>query len=123
MTLAKQNLEHKNSATLQSEFHTLSALIGELQRLKNLLNAGQELVLRWVPQDGELHGEVKGTNMLIYDKDVGTALATLRHEFLDYVICQAIEPYKKVTNKLIELLNEEAYAKKEKLVELLSKTL
>ena len=123
MTLKKQKLKHKISSTLQSDFQTLAALFEELQRLKNVLGTGQELVLSWTPQDGKLHGEVKGTDVFIYDKDEETALATLRHEFLDYIICQAIEPYKKVTNKLIELLNEEAYAKKEKLVELLSKTL
>jgi hypothetical protein len=48
-------------------------------------------------------------------------LETLRHEFLDYAISRVIEPYKQVTNKLITLINEEAYKRKERLVESLCK--
>lgn len=36
---------------------------------------------------------------------------------MDYAISKVIEPYKNVTNKLIMLINEQAYRKKEKLIE------
>jgi len=117
MTSKKQESRRGNSVTLQSDPQMRSMLIKELQRLKNRLNAGHELVLKWVPQNGELHGEVKGTTLFIYDQDGASALATLRHEFLDYVICQAIEPYRKVANKLMSIINEQCYETKEELIE------
>ncbi|MBS7654977.1 hypothetical protein KEJ50_00505 [Candidatus Bathyarchaeota archaeon] len=49
------------------------------------------------------------------------ALEALKHEFLDYAISKAIEPYKEVANKLITLINEEAYKRKEKLIKTLTK--
>lgn len=42
------------------------------------------------------------------------------HEFFDYAVCQVIEPFKSIANKLISVMNEEAYRKKEKLIERLS---
>jgi hypothetical protein len=89
--------------------------------LKQKLNLGYELQVRWVPNgDNRLSGEVKGDCIYIYDEDEVEALETLRHEFLDYAISNIIEPYKQVTNKLIALINEIAYKRKEKLVEALS---
>lgn len=65
----------------------------------------------------KLSGEVKGEFIYVYDESEETALKTLKHEFLDYAISQVIEPYKEVTNKLISLMNEEAYRRKERLIE------
>jgi len=48
-------------------------------------------------------------------------LEILRHEFLDYEISRIIEPYREVTNKLISLINEDAYRRKERLIEALVK--
>lgn len=45
------------------------------------------------------------------------------HEFLDYCLSQAIEPYKEVTNRLISLINEDVYRRKERIVEALAKLL
>jgi hypothetical protein len=91
----------------------------ELESL-NHLNIGPKLKLKHLPnKNTKLHGEVKGDYLLVYDEDEKSALATLRHEFLDYAISKTIEPYEKIANKLIELLNEEAYLKKERLVEAL----
>jgi len=99
-------------------------LLDELERLKNTLNVGHELVLEWLPDKSKkICGEVKGNRVLVYDEDEQVALTTLRHEFVDYVMCQAIEPYRKVTNKLIELLNEEAYLRKEKLADALARAI
>jgi len=92
----------------------------ELERLKRLLRMGYELKVVWSPNNNSnLSGEVKGETIYVYEEELEKALETLRHEFLDYAISQVIQPYRDVTNKLIMLINEQAYGKKEKLVELL----
>ena len=74
-----------------------------------------ELKVVWLPDNNaNLSGEVKGETVLIYEEDIDKALETLRHEFLDYVISQVIEPHRQVANSLI--LNKIAYEKKEKLI-------
>jgi len=93
-----------------------------LECLKQTLNLGYELQVKWVPnRDGKLSGEVKNECIYIYEEKEDEALETLVHEFLDYALSKTIEPYKQVTNKLITLINEEAYKRKEKLTESLSK--
>jgi hypothetical protein len=92
----------------------------ELERLKKRFKVGYELKVVWSPNNsGNLAGEVKGETIYIYDESEKEALKTLRHEFLDYAISKLIEPYKNVTNKLIMLMNEEAYKHKEKFIEAL----
>ena len=46
-----------------------------------------------------------------------------RHEFLDYCLVQAIEPYKEIANSLIRMINDDVYRRKEKIVEALVKFL
>lgn len=91
----------------------------EFDQLKIALRLDNDLVLRWLPDSGrkDLSGEVKGRTVFIYDSDYGTALRTLRHELIDYLVSKAIEPYKEVANKLLLLLNEKAYRGKEDVVE------
>ncbi|MBS7613411.1 hypothetical protein KEJ48_04080 [Candidatus Bathyarchaeota archaeon] len=96
----------------------------ELERLKHKLKMGYELEVEWIPNNNsKLSGEVKGETIYIYEEDFDRALKTLRHEFLDYTISQIIEPYKKVANQLILLINEEAYRRKEKLIEALKNSI
>jgi len=96
----------------------------ELKKLQRLLNQGYELRVVWTPkQDSNLDGEVKGDTIYIYSSSFEGALKTLRHEFLDVIISGMIEPYKQVANSLIVLVNKQAYAKKEKLVEALANLL
>jgi len=97
-------------------------LTKELEFLKRRLNLGHELTLKWLPgeKDG-ICGEVKENVILIYEDNETKALETLKHEFLDYVISKAIEPYEKVANLLIKMVNDEGYARKERLVEVLKK--
>jgi hypothetical protein len=96
-------------------------LTKELEFLKRRLNLGHELTLKWLPgeKDG-ICGEVKENVILIYEDNETKALETLKHEFLDYIISKTIEPYEKIANKLIGLVNEDAYRRKEKLVEVLA---
>jgi hypothetical protein len=94
----------------------------ELEKLKRLLKMGYELKVVWLPNgNSSLSGEVKGETIFIYEEEPEKALETLKHEFLDYSISQVIEPYRRIANQLIMLLNEEAYKKKEELIEKLVK--
>lgn len=96
----------------------------ELERLKALLEIGYELEVVHLPDPtSRLAGEVKGSKIFIYEDDEKKAVEALRHEFLDYLVSQAIEPYRFVANGLIRMLNEIAYKKKEKVVEALLKLL
>ncbi|MGB9760492.1 MAG: hypothetical protein ACP5IT_11285 [Thermoproteota archaeon] len=96
----------------------------ELERLKSKTNFGFELHVVWLPNyDANLSGEVKGNTIYIYDDIEDNAIETLKHEFVDYLISEAIRPYKLFANKLVQLLNEEAYKRKEKVVEALERLL
>lgn len=99
-------------------------LEAELEQLKKFFEMGLELKVLWKPSaDGALLGEVKNNLICLYEEDGEKAVDTLRHEFLDYCVSQAIDPYRKVTNKLIAMINEEAYLRKERIVESLTKIL
>lgn len=99
-------------------------LESELERLKRFFGLGLELKVVWKPNsNGALLGEVKNNLIYVYEEDEEKAADTLRHEFLDYCLSQAIEPYKEVTNRLIRMINEDAYRKKERIVEALVKLL
>jgi hypothetical protein len=99
-------------------------LKAELERLKRLFGLGFELDLVWEPSpDKSLSGEVKNSSIYVYEADETKAVETLRHEFLDYCVSLAIEPYREVTNRLIRMMNDEAYKRKEKVVEALIKLL
>ena len=64
-----------------------------------------------------MDGEVKGNVICVYSQSLDEALKTLRHEFLDSLMSGVIEPYKQVANQLIALVNKQAYARKEKLID------
>ena len=114
---SRRRAGRNSNAGLDLEEKLQSALEG----LKQTLNMGYELTLKWVPNgDDKLSGEVKGDCIFVYGDTEKEALSTLRHEFLDYAISNVVEPYKQVTNKLIALINEEDYRRKERLVEKLS---
>lgn len=108
---------------MDSRGQTLRRLESEFGRLKNLLGLGYELKLKWLPKNvrnsrGKLiSGEVVGGTVYIYEEDGATAVATLQHEFVDYAVSLAVEPYKEMTNSLILMMSENAYKRKEKIVE------
>jgi hypothetical protein len=114
--LAPQTLRKKNDEKISVKLEL------ELEKLKEKTGFGYELSVAWLPgQDPELSGEVKNNTIYVYECNEEKALGTLRHEFIDYVVSQAIEPYKSVANRLIQFLNEEAYRRKERIVEALVK--
>jgi hypothetical protein len=97
-----------------------TVLEAELERLKHKLHMAYELKVIWIPNGSEkLSGEVRGETIFIYEKNEETAVKTLKHEMIDYAISKIIEPYREVTNRLISMINEDAYRRKEKLVEAL----
>ena len=56
------------------------------------------LCVRWVPDGGsKLSGEVREGVVYIYEESGAKVLQTLRHEFLDYLVNEAVWPYKEVS--------------------------
>jgi hypothetical protein len=95
-----------------------------LEKLEKLLSTNEKLRVVWVPDPTNcLSGEVKGRTIYVYETSKAQASAVLVHELIDYCVSQAIEPYKELTNSLIKIINGEAYKKKEKVVETISKLL
>jgi hypothetical protein len=108
----------------QPDNSTQTMLEKKLEILKRKLSLNDKLRVIWMPdQTNKLSGEIKGITIFIYEPNRSQASATLVHELVDYCVSQAIEPYKEVTNSLIKIINGEAYKKKEKVVETISKLL
>lgn len=96
----------------------MDRLESELERLKKVSGKGREMQLRWVPDaNSTKQGEVQGITVYIYSETINEAIKTLRHEFFDYLICKAVEPYQDMVNGLLAVLSERAYRKKEEIVE------
>ena len=96
----------------------LRQLEAELGSLKEKFQLGQELKLEWIPNKGPKSGEVIDATIRVYDADPVKALQTLRHEFIEYILTRdLVAPYKRLINKLITLLEEEMYIRKERLIE------
>lgn len=96
----------------------------ELQHLKNLLNLGHELEVKLLPghvkysHGRRISGEVlNGTTIYVYEEDKAKAIATLYHEYFDHLASELIIPYQELINLLISLFEDQAYRRKERLVE------
>jgi hypothetical protein len=90
----------------------------ELDWLRQVTGQGYDLTIKWVPDDtNKLSGEVRNGVIYLYEEDGTKAIKTLVHEFVDYLVSQTNEPYKVLANALIKVVNEDAYARKEKMVE------
>lgn len=101
--------------------HPQTRLEEELTRLQCKLKLGHELTARWVPGgSSKLSGEVRDETIFVYEEDEEAAIETLKHEVIDFAMGQIIEPYKEVTNRLISMVNEDAYRRKEKMVDTLA---
>lgn len=108
----------------------LQELNNELERLKRKANAGFELKVEWLPdhvkysrENKRLRGEVLGNTIFVYDSNLRSAKETLKHEFIEYMVEQAIEPYRRLVNSLLTNIERTAYESKEKVVKALSKLL
>ena len=120
--MVSQNInEGKAPITIQKVAYELEERLARLQQLSGL---GMDLKVVWKPDPKKaLYGEIKGNIIYIYEAILSKATDVLIHEFLDYCVSQAIEPYRMVTNKLINLVNEDAYREKERIVEALIRLL
>lgn len=102
----------------------MDRLEAELEHLKAVSGMGGELQVRWIPDiNSTKEGEVRGRTVYIYSVSIDEAIETLRHEFLDYLICKTVEPYQEMVNALLAVLSEKAYRKKEEVVESILKIL
>lgn len=95
----------------------------ELEGLKRRTGVGHELKVVWKPVESSLSGEVVNGILYVYERDKGLALMALRHEFIDYLVSRAVEPYRAVANRLVQLLNDICYKRKEEVVEALLRLL
>jgi hypothetical protein len=96
----------------------IKSLQGELDRLKTITGIKKELKIVWSPrQNGQKEGEVIGNTIYIYSTSTDMALQTLRHEFFDLIVSNAIRPYMNLVNALLSVIEESAYKNKEEAVE------
>lgn len=97
-------------------------LIKELDRLQRIIGNNRQFDVVWSPQNNsEIEGKVVGDTITIYSKNIADAIDTLQHEFIDYIISQAIKPYITLVNSLILIITKQAYETKENTVESLLK--
>lgn len=96
----------------------------EISRLIQQSGNGNDLDVEWVPRiDSAKEGEVVGKTIFVYSQDLTKAIETLRHEFVDYLVCKAVDPYQDLVNALLAVVSERAYRKKEEIVESILKML
>jgi hypothetical protein len=114
----------------KSSQKTVAAILkAELERLKLLTDSAYPLTVVWLPcKNPALSGKVENFTILIFEETPEEALNVLRHEFIDFVVSQAIRPYEQATvfyksmvNAVIEKLSANAYSEKELAIEELSK--
>ncbi|MDE1767147.1 MAG: hypothetical protein KGI27_12880 [Thaumarchaeota archaeon] len=96
----------------------------ELVRLIKQSGDDNGLDVAWIPRiDSSKEGEVVGKTIFVYSQDPVQAIETLRHEFVDYLVCKAMKPYQDMVNALLSVLSEKTYRKKEEVVESILKML
>ncbi|MGI0007135.1 MAG: hypothetical protein ACREAR_03970 [Nitrosotalea sp.] len=96
----------------------IKSLQDELDRLKSITGIKKDLKIIWSPrQSGQKEGEVIGSTIYIYSTSTDIALQTLRHEFFDLIVSNAIKPYMNLINAILSVIGESAYKNKEETVE------
>jgi|GEM_PF-1143163 broad specificity phosphatase PhoE len=87
-----------------------------LERMQKVLErlGMPSLQVVWMPDDNrQVHGEIKGTNIFIYDKTEEMCLQTFMHEVYEYRFKESTRLYRSLVNSLIEVIEKEIYARKE----------
>ena len=126
---ARQQSSDKNQR--DQDCSVVEALEAELQKLKRLTNFGQTLKVVWSPNGSrEFSGVVRDGVIYVYETEADKAIEVLKHEFMDFLVCQAIKPYEQIANHYTTLFNsivanwqDEAYSQKEKVVDALVRML
>jgi hypothetical protein len=99
-------------------------LKNELKALKRKAGIADDLEVIWAPNvDSKLSGEVKGKTIYIYESEEEKAVNTLIHEFIDFLVSRALEPYVSFANAMIKLLSDIAYRRKEETIETIARLL
>jgi len=90
----------------------------ELRKLeKSTCNHNKELEIIWIPKlDAKKEGEVIGNTIYIYSTRSQMALETLRHEFFDLIVSNAIKPYMSLVNALLSVIGEVVIRAKRRLL-------
>lgn len=113
----------KDKTELENEIRSvLLQLNEELDRLKGMICLGSELEVSWHPDEkSDIHGEVEGNLIRIYDSDGEEVIRTLRHEFIDHVITkELIDPFIKIINMQKRIIESMVYKSKERIVDYFS---
>lgn len=102
------------------------AVTEELQKYQRKTGFGSRFTVRVADpsENPVVEGEVAGDIITIYSRSKDHATKVLRHEFVDALIVEAIEPYKQLANlqraainAMLAQIQEGAYQEKEKIVE------
>jgi len=125
---SQASLKRRNRKNVIDKNTVESMLEKELDKLKKKANLGFELEVQCIPgfvkrskEGKELRGEVLGTKIFVYDSDFEETKETLLHEFVEYLIDQAVDPYRKLVNLLLDYLQDQAYFVKDRTVKALIK--
>jgi len=95
----------------------------EVDRLSRLLGLIEELKVKWIPGGrAGVSGEVVGSTVYLYSKDLSGALETLKHEVIEYFLVKHHEEdYITMINALVEVFNRVMRRRREDVVDRLSK--
>jgi len=105
---------------MKEKYSNQKKLLVEFDRLQKITGHMHNFDVAWSPQNNsQVEGKVEDNTITIYSENIKDALDTLQHEFVDYMISQAIKPYITLVNSLISILTKEAYETKERSVEAL----
>ena len=102
----------------------------ELKFLQNKFNKGYELTLKYLPgeiryneNNKPLAGEIINDMIIIYEAKEEKAIATLHHEFLEYLIIPLLKDSFYIISYQNKIITQLLLNKKEDIVEQLSNSL
>jgi len=110
-------------AVLSQRIAGLEKLKKELNRLSKRLGLVKQLHVEWIPGGRkDLSGEVIGSTVYLYSKELPKALETLKHEVIEYYLVKHHEEdYITMINALVEAFNRVMRRRREEVVERLAK--
>ena len=90
---------------------------------ENMNNVLERLGLKgwksvWEPRKGPKRGEIipRERLIIIYDQDPSKAWETFQHELIELKLRSVLRPYRELTNKLVEVIENVTYMEKEKFI-------
>ncbi len=102
----------------------------ELKFLQNKFHKGHELTLKYIPNEirynennKPLSGEIVNNIIIIYEAKAEKAIATLHHEFLEYLIIPLLKDSFYIISYQNKIITQLLLNKKEEIVEQLSNAL